>query len=83
MLTPGHGFVDGMMFSTYDKDNDVYARDVHGVENCAEYYEAGWWHNSCKRSLLNGVFRPKAKHQAAYWDSFGDVTFTEMKLRQI
>ena len=33
---------NGMMFSTYDRDNDLY---VSG--NCAQEYGGGFWHNKC------------------------------------
>ena len=33
---------DGMSFTTYDNDNDIY----YGG-NCAVEWSGGWWHNQC------------------------------------
>jgi len=32
----------GMMFSTYDRDNDP-----HATINCANHYAGGFWYNKC------------------------------------
>jgi len=40
---------NGMKFSTYDKDNDRWAKG-----NCAKSKTAGWWFNRCTRSCLTG-----------------------------
>jgi len=46
-----HGFshVDGMMFSTYDRDNDRWSG------NCAEYNGGGFWYKDCSLAGVNGV----------------------------
>ena len=41
---------DGMMFSTFDRDNDASS------VNCAATYGGAWWHNACFDSNLNGVY---------------------------
>jgi len=45
-----YGFLyhDGMMFSTYDRDNDP------DVRNCAAYLDGGFWYKECSLALVNG-----------------------------
>lgn len=45
--TPSH---NGMKFSTFDRDNDVWEG------SCAERYGGGWWYNKCQTANLNGVY---------------------------
>ncbi|XP_038058889.1 microfibril-associated glycoprotein 4-like [Patiria miniata] len=42
---------NGMMFSTKDKDNDIY---MYGI--CARQHEGAWWYNQCYNSNLNGRY---------------------------
>ncbi|XP_064598703.1 ryncolin-1-like [Liolophura sinensis] len=47
----GHGgSVNGMAFSTRDRDHDKSSR------NCAKLYNGGWWYNDCFWSNLNGDY---------------------------
>ncbi|XP_065058543.1 ficolin-1-like [Rhopilema esculentum] len=76
-----------MKFSTKDKDHD----NLHNG-NCALAHAGAWWYNRCYYSNLN-AFHPlssSSRHIASYitWrtyfenaDSFGRVTFVEMKFR--
>uniref|UniRef100_A0A182QP17 Fibrinogen C-terminal domain-containing protein n=1 Tax=Anopheles farauti TaxID=69004 RepID=A0A182QP17_9DIPT len=52
----------GMEFSTYDHDHDHYA-DV----NCALRTASGWWHRSCTRTNLNGLYGNESGVRFAYW----------------
>ncbi|XP_050099714.1 fibrinogen-like protein A [Anopheles aquasalis] len=52
----------GMEFSTYDQDHDQYA-DV----NCALRTASGWWHRSCTRINLNGMYGNESGVRFAYW----------------
>ena len=50
LLGDGLDYHDGMMFSTFDRDNDLY----HG--NCAQEFKGAWWYNSWHTSNLNGQY---------------------------
>ena len=74
--------LNGMAFSTHDRDNDL-----HG-NNCAQGYKGGWWYNSCMWSQLNGIYHHDTTStwgHAVLWSTFTTHTrslkFTEMKLR--
>jgi len=43
------GYSNGMMFSTYDRDNDLSSK------NCAAYNGGGFWYNNCARCNVNTV----------------------------
>ena len=42
---------DGQMFSTKDRDNDVWDGG-----HCAEQRDGGWWYGKCSDSNLNGIY---------------------------
>ena len=46
-LNGGTALHDGMMFSTWDADNDNYAN------NCAQMSMGGWWLNECGTVCLS------------------------------
>ena len=65
--TAGDGFRShyDMMFSTFDRDQDM---DEDG--NCAVYYPGGWWYNECVYSNLNSYYRntPEVAYcDGIYW----------------
>ena len=72
--------VNGMPFSTKDRDNDYY---IHG--NCAALYQGAWWFNACSHPNLNGLYRSGQKGEnGVVWRSFLaniSLKFAQMKLR--
>nr|XP_055069365.1 fibroleukin [Misgurnus anguillicaudatus] len=63
---------DGRAFSTYDRDNDRYA-----TGNCARYYGAGWWFDSCLAANLNGRYyngRYTGITDGIYWGTWYILT---------
>ena len=53
---------DGMMFTTFDRDNNPC------IWNCAVVDIAAWWHNACAYANINGVNGPTV-HDPYYWFS--------------
>ncbi|BFZ25717.1 hypothetical protein BsWGS_28756 [Bradybaena similaris] len=75
----GLSYHNSQFFTTYDRDNDKSL-----LTNCAVYYRAAWWYDSCYFSNLNGLFGVHNDSGAAWhptiWETSAD--FTEMKIRQ-
>ena len=75
--------LNGMAFSTPDRDNDLYVG-----YNCALHNKGGWWFNACMHSQLNGIYHhdttPRS-WEAVLWHTFTgyarSLKFAEMKLR--
>ena len=44
----------GMMFTTYDRDNDPFTNSRYN-NNCAVYYGGGFWYGRCAHCRVNGV----------------------------
>ena len=68
----------GMLFSTYDQDNDGKSSG-----NCASTYAGGWWFNSCYAGYLNGPWKDGQWSWAWYptVTRGGDVYGTLMMIR--
>ena len=47
-VNDGFGWHNGLMFSTYDRDNDLWPG------NCAATYGGGLWYNDCAWCAVNG-----------------------------
>ena len=48
VLTAFSLYHNGMMFTTYDRDNDLHRND-----NCAERFGGGFWYNGCGGCFVN------------------------------
>jgi hypothetical protein len=60
------GYSNGMAFTTYDSDNDLYS------SNCANS-GSGWWHRSCFRVNLNGIYGTPGQFNSGYGFVLGIV----------
>ncbi|KPP78046.1 fibrinogen-like protein 1-like [Scleropages formosus] len=63
---------DGRPFSTSDRDHDRYTSG-----NCAQYYGAGWWFDSCFAANLNGKYyrgRYSGLTNGIYWGTWYILT---------
>jgi len=45
----GSWHINGMMFTTYDRDNDLWS------ENCAVYTRGGFWYKNCASCSVNAA----------------------------
>eukprot|EP00112_Aurelia_sp_Birch-Aquarium-sp1_P006493 Seg1716.15 transcript_id=Seg1716.15/GoldUCD/mRNA.D3Y31 product="Fibrinogen C domain-containing protein 1" protein_id=Seg1716.15/GoldUCD/D3Y31 len=89
LTMPSWGDLNGMKFTTYDRDNDL-----HQSENCANTLRGGWWHKKCSAGNLNGLFpgySEQPRHtEVLKWITWAqgsgvirDISYTEMKLRAL
>jgi len=62
---------NGMMFSTYDRDNDP-----HATTNCAEVCLGGFWYNKCYRA---GVTVPKVHTSDFSWYGLPSTVSRQLK----
>lgn len=46
-------YQNGMMFSTYDKNNDPYHLS-HPGQSCAVMFGGAWWYNACADAAFTG-----------------------------
>ena len=80
----GGGNLNGMQFSTLDRDND------RSSGNCAVSYQGGWWFNNCHHSNLNGLYlNGQSDTRAVTWLYFNatagswlTLRYSDMKLRR-
>ena len=76
--------INGMQFTTRDRDNDRRS------DNCASLWQGAWWYNNCANSNLNGKYlRGAINCDGVFWYSFNtpnncySLKWSEMKLRLI
>jgi hypothetical protein len=67
----GNGFINGMQFTTMDRDQDFVDNS-----NCAQQYNGGWWFESCHNGNLNGLYGYDNTSYATGWTgrNGGDTT---------
>ncbi|KAK6964360.1 BgMsFReDn16 [Biomphalaria glabrata] len=80
----GNDFIshNNAMFSTKDMDNDGSVDD-----NCAQFFNAGWWFTDCFSDNLNGDFLNSDWGMGVIWaplmpDLEGSLDWVEMKMRK-
>ncbi|XP_053328477.1 ficolin-1-B-like [Spea bombifrons] len=77
--------LNGVKFSTKDKDNDLYA-----AGSCSELYKGGWWYTDCHGANLNGLYL-QGQHSSfangINWNSgrgyYYSYKYCEMKIRPV
>ncbi|CAC5395410.1 Fibrinogen-like protein A,Ryncolin-4,Ficolin-2,Ryncolin-1,Tenascin-R,Fibrinogen-like protein 1,Angiopoietin-1,Tenascin-X,Fibrinogen C domain-containing protein 1-A,Ficolin-1,Ryncolin-3,Fibrinogen C domain-containing protein 1,Ryncolin-2,Techylectin-5B,Angiopoietin-related protein 2,Microfibril-associated glycoprotein 4,Ficolin-1-A,Tenascin,Fibrinogen C domain-containing protein 1-B [Mytilus coruscus] len=75
--------LNGMMFSTWDRDNDD--SDYH----CSVMKASAWWFNDCSRGNINGLYTghayvvgyPDRSVHWKTWQQFNSLKKTEMKIK--
>ncbi|XP_052085383.1 fibrinogen C domain-containing protein 1-B-like isoform X1 [Mytilus californianus] len=65
--------MNGMMFSTRDKDNDLKP-----LRSCSDSKNSGWWHAKCTNANINGVFKDNLNWKS--WRKDG-ITKTRMMIK--
>ncbi|WAR15877.1 TENN-like protein [Mya arenaria] len=74
-------FHDNMVFSTYDRDNDVHAT----ANCCADHGGGGWWWKNCyKLGNVNGIYGKMTSGGLGYWNSkYVPIKGVELKVKAI
>ena len=78
LITGSHS-LNGMPFTTKDRDNDKWRKNcaVDNVGNAA----GGWWYRSCSNTFLNHQYKSiYGMHLGGSWKA---LSFTEMKIRPL
>ena len=74
-----HGPLNGMKFTTKDRDNDNWSRNcaVHASDGNA----GGWWHHSCSHIHVNHQY--KHKYSIYLNGTYHSLPFIEMKIKPV
>ena len=83
MMQPNRN-LNGMQFSTYDRDNDIF------ISNCASAFHGAWWYRDCTHSSLNGQYlNAQSNYRGVTWyhfntaaPSWNTLRYSAMKLRR-
>ena len=74
-MTRGHS-LNGMSFTTRDRDNDRYSG------NCAVRDQGAWWYNVCTYSNLNGLYlNDQLNGDGVTWRYFNATAYSTRTLR--
>ena len=84
MTRSGSSNLNGMQFTTRDRDND------RNGGNCAVSYQGAWWYNNCYHSNLNGLYLDgRSNNDGVVWryfnatvSSYYTLRYSDMKLRR-
>ena len=84
MTRSGGGNLNGMQFTTRDRDNDGSS------DNCATSWRGAWWYNNCHHSNLNGLYlNGQSNWNGVVWQYFNatasssyTLRYSDMKLRR-
>nr|XP_055048554.1 LOW QUALITY PROTEIN: uncharacterized protein fgl2b [Misgurnus anguillicaudatus] len=63
---------DQKLFTTPDRDNDLYPSG-----NCGVYYSSGWWFDACMSANLNGHYyhtKYKGVRNGIFWGTWHNIT---------
>ena len=69
---------NGMMFTTYDRDNDLWTDSNHN-DNCAVYNRGGFWYNGCSHGGVNTA-RGRANSFRWYSSQYGHLSLQTSRM---
>ena len=70
--------LDGVNFTTKDRDNDLHSYSNCAVRSGAGSDGGGWWYKSCTHVYINHQYKKIRINLNRKWHS---ISFTEMKIR--